>query len=78
MEIHAVLCGSINRVTLRTLIEHGIKVFGTEARSAVQAITQDDNGELEAVATGHGANEAQGGGGCCGGHDFGCGAAAEQ
>ena len=49
MQIHAVLCGSINRVTLRTLIEQGIAVYGTEAQTAAQAIAQYENGELEAA-----------------------------
>jgi predicted Fe-Mo cluster-binding NifX family protein len=68
MEIHAVLCGSINRVTLRTLIEQGIKVYGTEAQTVAQAIAQYENGELEAVTMGPGANAApEEGGSCCGG-----------
>lgn len=49
MEIHAVLCGSINRITLRTLIEQGIAVYGTDAQTAGQAIAQYENGELEAA-----------------------------
>lgn len=81
IEIHAVLCGSINRVTLRTLIEQGIAVYGTEAQTVAQAIAQYENGELEAavVAAGacgcsHGQGEAGGGhachseGGGCSGH----------
>ena len=64
IEIHAVLCGSINRVTLRTLIEQGIAVYGTEAQSVAQAIAQYENGELEAAVVAPGA-----GGGCgCSGH----------
>jgi hypothetical protein len=30
-EIHAVLCGSLNRVTLRTEIEQGLRIYGSEA-----------------------------------------------
>lgn len=77
IEIHAVLCGSINRVTLRTLIEQGIKVYGTDAQTVAQAIALYDNGELEAavVAAGCGASNAQEGGSCCGGgHGHGDGA----
>ena len=77
IEIHAVLCGSINRVTLRTLIEQGIKVYGTEAKTVAQAIAQYENGELEAavVAAGRGASYAQERGSCCGGgHGHGEGA----
>ncbi|MBS1227292.1 MAG: hypothetical protein H6R17_569 [Proteobacteria bacterium] len=74
IEIHAVLCGSINRVTLRTLIEQGIAVYGTEAQTAAQAIAQYENGELEAAvvaAAGHG---NAGGCGCSGHGDAGgCG-----
>ena len=68
--IHAVLCGSINRVTLRTLIEQGISVYGTEAQTVAQAIAQYENGELEAAVVGAGAeNAAAGGCGCS--HDHG-------
>ena len=74
IEIHAVLCGSINRVTLRTLIEQGIAVYGTEAQTAAQAIAQYESGELEAAvvaAAGHG---HAGGCGCSGhGEAGGCG-----
>ena len=66
MQIHAVLCGSINRVTLRTLIEQGIAVYGTEAQTAAQAIAQYENGELEAaVVTPAAAGHAHGQGGGC-------------
>ena len=68
--MHAVLCGSINRVTLRTLIEQGVKVYGTEAQTVVEAIAQFENGELEAagVAAGNGGcSSGQGHGACCSG-----------
>lgn len=69
IQINAVLCGSINRVTLRTLIEQGISVYGTEAQTVAQAIAQYENGELEAAVVGAGAgNGAAGGCGCSHGH----------
>ena len=69
IEIHAVLCGSINRVTLRTLIEQGIAVYGTEAQTVAQAISQYENGELEAAAVAPGASHAAAGGcGCSHAH----------
>ncbi|MFZ4538870.1 NifB/NifX family molybdenum-iron cluster-binding protein [Propionivibrio sp.] len=68
--IDAVLCGSINRMTLRNLIDRGIDVYGTTATGVTEAIAQFERGELEAVAVARG----QG----CGGHqhkadDKGCG-----
>ena len=68
IEINAVLCGSINRVTLRTLIEQGISVYGTEAQTVAQAIAQYENGELEAAVVAPGAGHGAGGCGCSGGH----------
>lgn len=68
--MHAVLCGSINRITLRTLIEQGVKVYGTDAQTVTEAIAQYENGELEAagVAAGSGGcSSGQGHGGCCSG-----------
>lgn len=59
IRLDAVLCGSIDRNTLRTLFEQGVSIYGTEAQTVVQAIAQYENGELEAAAP-------QGGG--CGGH----------
>lgn len=68
--IDAVLCSSINRHTLRSLLDQGIQVFGTTAETAIEAITQFENGELEAVAIAgrhrHGHGHAQGGCGCHG------------
>ena len=76
----AVLCGSINRITLKTLLEQGIAVYGTAATTAEQAIAQFENGELQAAVlgggcVGHGHAE---GGTCCSGqgeaaHGHGCG-----
>lgn len=62
--IDAVLCGSINRHTLRSLIDQGIQVFGTAVPTAIEAITQFENGELEAVAIA--GRHGQGGCGCHG------------
>lgn len=71
LQMHAVLCGSINRVTLRTLIEQGVKVYGTDAQTAAQAIAQYENGELEAAVVGAGG--CGGGNHGCGGSGHGCG-----
>ena len=75
-QFDAVLCSSIDRVTLRALLEHNIAVYGMDAPTVAQAIAQFENGELEAVQNaghgcgggcgGHAAHEHQGGG--CGGH----------
>lgn len=62
--IDAVLCGSINRHTLRSLIDQGIQVYGTAAETAIEAITQFENGELEAVTI-----AGRHGRGNCGNHD---------
>lgn len=79
-QFDAVLCSSIDRVTLRALLEHNIAVYGMDASTVAQAIAQFENGELEAVQNaGHGcgggcggnaahAHEHQGGGCGCGGH----------
>lgn len=75
-QFDAVLCSSIDRVTLRALLEHNIAVYGMDASTVAQAIAQFENGELEAVkSAGHGC------GGGCGGNaahahahrDGGCG-----
>ena len=75
--IDAILCASINRHTLRSLVDQNIQVFGTEAQTAIEAITQFENGELEAVAIAgrhaHGDCDCQKEGSvqereCCGGH----------
>ncbi len=50
MLIDAVLCASINRYTLRSLLDQGIGVYGTDAETAADAIAQFENGELETVA----------------------------
>ena len=76
--IDAVLCGSINRMTLRNLLDQGIQIFGTDAEVVSEAIAQFERGELEAVGVaqgcgdhGHGHEHGHGRGGCCGGHDHG-------
>ena len=66
----AVLCGSINRVTLLTLMTQGVKVYGTEALVVAQAIAEFENGELVAAVMGP---EHEHGGGCCSGHGQGHG-----
>lgn len=72
--IDAVLCGSINRMTLRNLLDQGIQVYGSDAEVVADAIAQFERGELEAVGIaqgcgGHSHEHGHGGGGCCGGHD---------
>src|SRR5471030_3427383 len=47
--IDAVLCGSINRHTLCSLLDQGIQIFGTAAQTVIEAIAQFENGEMEAV-----------------------------
>ena len=65
IRMDAVLCGSIDRGTLRHLIGHGIEVYGTSARTVAQAVAQFENGELSAVA--------MPAGGCCSGQGHGRG-----
>lgn len=71
--IDAVLCGSINRMVLRNLLDQGIEVYGTPASSVLEAIGQFERGELEAVGVarghaGHGHGHAQDEAHqCCGG-----------
>ena len=72
--IDAVLCASINRMTLRNLLDQGIQVYGTGAEVVEEAIAQFERGELEAVGVaqgcgGHGHGHEHGRGGCCGGHE---------
>ena len=65
IRMDAVLCGAINRVTLRMLMTQGVTVYGTDAQVVSQAIAQFENGELIAAEL-----EAEGEqqGACCGGH----------
>ena len=80
IQMDAVLCGSINRATLRRLFEQGVKVYGVQTQTVAQAIAQFESGELEAVAEHAGGCGGQGGhghegGGCCSGEgktDRGC------
>lgn len=75
-QIHVMLCGSINRHALRSLIDQGITVYGTDALTALDAIKQFEQGELEAVeiASRHGhsaggcGNHHKEGHECCGGN----------
>ena len=69
IQLDAVLCGSINRATLRTLMEQGVNVYGTAAKTVAQAIAQFENGELEAATPQGGGCGGHGGGGCCSGGD---------
>ncbi len=62
----AVLCGSIDSATKEVLVEKGILAFGTEARTAGEAIAEFEEANLAANRSGGCGN---GGGGCCGGHD---------
>lgn len=66
----AVLCGSINRITLKTLLEQGVAVYGTDATTAGRAIEQFENGELQAAVLGGGCGgqgHVSAGGACCSG-----------
>lgn len=58
--VDAVICGSLNRMTLRQLLDQGIQVFGSAAQTVAEAVAQFEAGELQAVAAA---------GGCCGGQD---------
>lgn len=64
--IHALLCGSINRHALRSLIDQGIAVYGTEAQTVTEAIRQFEAGELEAVQIAGRSGHHHGQGGCQG------------
>jgi predicted Fe-Mo cluster-binding NifX family protein len=74
IQIDAVLCGSINRITLRTLIGQGIAVYGTEAATVGEAIAQYERGELVAVGTDAGSCGGQG----CASSESGCHGSAGQ
>lgn len=68
--IDAVLCTSINRMTLRNLLDQGIQVYGTDAEVIEEAIAQFERGELEVVGVAQGCGgHGHGRGGCCGGHE---------
>ena len=72
--IEALLCTSLDRMTLRQLMQRGIRVYGTDAETLQVAVGQFERGELVAV---EGESESGcGGGGCgksggCGGHGHG-------
>lgn len=61
----AVLCGSVDRATKEALVEKSILAFGTEARTAGEAIAEFEEANLAAQRSG-----SCGGGGSCkgGGH----------
>ncbi len=61
----AVLCGSIDSATKDALVEKGILAFGTDARTAGEAIAEFEEANLAAHRSSGCGN---GGGGCCGGH----------
>ena len=69
----AVLCGSIDSATKGALVEKGILAFGTEARTAGEAIAEFEEANLAAYRSGGGCGNSgrHAGGGCCGGHDHG-------
>ena len=69
VRMDAVLCGSINRITLRSLLEQGIEVYGTAATTAADAVAQFERGELVAAEMPSGGCSGHAhGGGCCSGH----------
>ena len=68
IRMDAVLCGAINRVTLRMLMTQGVTVYGTDAQVVSQAIAQFENGELIAAELDAEAEGEQQPGGCCDGH----------
>ena len=62
----AVLCGSVDSATKEALIEKGILAFGTEARTAGDAISEFEEAniaEQRSGGCGHGSGHAEGG--CC-------------
>ena len=61
IQIDAVLCTTINRVTLHALSEQGVMVYGTDARTVAQAIAHYEDGGLTVAV-------AQAGGCGCDGH----------
>lgn len=66
----AVLCGSVDRATKEALVEKGIFAFGTEARTAAEAIAEFEEANLAAQRSGSCGGGGHAGGGCCkgGGH----------
>ena len=77
----AVLCGSIDQATKEALVDKGVLAFGTEARTAGEAIAEFEEAGFAAQYAGgcgqgggcgghghdEGHNHAHAGGGCCGG-----------
>ena len=56
--IEALLCTSLDRMTLRQLLQRGIRVYGTDAETLLDAIGQFERGELVAVVAAAVANPA--------------------
>ena len=74
--IEALLCTSLDRMTLRQLMQRGIRVYGTDAETLQVAVGQFERGELVAVEGESESESGCGGGGCgksggCGGHGHG-------
>lgn len=75
VRMDAVFCGSINRATLRALLNQGIKVYGIDDGTVAEAIARFENGELVATehepegCHGHGQGGCCNGSGGCHGHD---------
>lgn len=64
----AVLCGSVDRATKEALIERGILAFGTEARTAGEAIAEFEAANLAESRSGGCGCSHSGGCGSSGGH----------
>jgi len=66
----AVLCGSVDRATKDALVEKGVLAFGTEARTAGEAIAEFEAANPAAPRSGGCGGGSHAGGGCCkgGGH----------
>lgn len=80
IRIDAVLCSSVDAVTRDSLVERNILAFGTEARTAAQAIAEFEesdwnlSGQESGRCGGHAHGHEGGGCGCQGkGHGGGCG-----
>ncbi|MDR1934488.1 MAG: hypothetical protein LBS49_02695 [Candidatus Accumulibacter sp.] len=77
----AVLCGSVDKATKAALAEKGILAFGTEARTAGEAIAEFEAAVFPAGRPGAGSGGGKGekgghgchGGGACGGQKHGAG-----
>ena len=61
-QFDVVLCGSVDKATKEALVEKGIRAFGTDARTAGEAIA-----EFETLNPSRSGSGGHGQGGCCGG-----------